>query len=770
VRTLSPSAGQPAGTRASKRAPKTSDCFIHKDLAGFLTSELDTYVKNEVIVLTDSRSDTAPLQPCDSTVRAIRGIGGEIISFLAKSEEIHKKLLLKTKLVLETEYCLTLDRIPHDLYPEVASNSQQREEWVRLFSIDGFQNYTVPLTPDFLQAHPFLTVDTKFFPEGFKWRLESEAKDLSDSCDGLIICGEAFQALRLLRRTYEKGIDCIIIDPPYNTGSNGFAYRDKFRRSSWLTMMENCLSECIGLLKGDGIFSATIDDNELHHLGLLLNMVFGENNRAACAPWLSEPSGGKEKTGLRTGHEYVLIYHNGDHSAISQDRRTTGRLNLQDKHGPYRKGRELRKWGGISSRSDRPNQWYPLRAPDGNEVYPIKNDGSEGHWRWGKNNEFVQAALKDPDLFHWEKCPFDKGVTHRGESERWVPFEKARTTQKSVGWSTWLDTCGSNADGTRTLKDLFGKKVFHTPKPTQLYRWILSLHTNHEARVLDFFAGSGTTAQAVIDLNREDKGKRKYVLVETEDHFERALKPRIQKVIYSTNWKNGRPGSHADGVSHMFKYIRIESYDDSLGNLELGPNHVKDERLASDGRKPQRGLRYTLHGRECDAGSLVNPRVFHDATGYTLRIRNPGVHESRETAVDLPETFDHLIGLHVQAVTGPQSFSADFERDAKGVLRIRGELREDVNGPWRFRGISGATGDGQRTLVIWRSLTGRKAQDSLVLDAWLGMQGYCAREPGSLHVFVNGAVPLINLKNVVASWNMNMLEEEFFRLLWETER
>jgi adenine-specific DNA-methyltransferase len=751
-----------------RTARNTRDHFIHKDLGGYLTRELDTYIKTKVIHLDDLTEAGSEWNV--SRIKAIRGLARQVIAFLADAEEVQKRLWLKRKYVVETNYCVTLDRIPKHLYPAIAANNGQREEWVRLCAIDEISEspaYSTPLTLNFLNAHPFLMVDTRFFEEAFKEKLIGEMEDLSEACNGLIICGEASQALRLIQKSYRGRIDSIVIDPPYNTGSNGFAYKDRFRHSSWLTMMAGCLSCCTGLLRRDGLFAATIDDNELYHLGLLLNSVFGENNRSACAPWLSEPSRGKEKTGLRTGHEYVLIYHNGDPSAISQDERPTGRLKLYDKFGPYRKGRELRKWGGISSRRDRPNQWYALRTPDGNEVYPIKNDGSEGHWRWGKDNESVKAALADPELFHWERCSFDKGVTHLGKSERWVPFEKIRTTRKSVGWSTWLDSHGFNADGTRELKNLFGKKVFDTPKPTQLYKWIVSLHRNRNSHVLDFFAGSGTTAHAIIDLNRLDRGNRKYILVEIEDHFDRVLKPRIQKVVYSNDWKGGKPGSHASGVSHMFKYLRIEPYEDCLNNLEVKPSNTGEGAQEVVAQKSRGMLRHPFDGKTLHRSSFMDPIKILRPAPCEPALRRQVCHVGGAGTADVLETFNLLIGLSVSVVTPRRWFNATIQRDSSGTLTVEEGLREEAKGPWWFRSVIGTSLDGSGVLVIWRGLTGREEEDNLILNKWFALQGHVAEESRFQSVYVNGRNNLENLKKSGDMWQVRLIEEEFERLMWD---
>ena len=453
-----------------------------------------------------------------------------------------------------------------------------------------------------------------------------------DTTQNLFIEGDNLDALKLLQETYLGRVKMIYIDPPYNTGKD-FIYADDFTEntkaflkrsnqhdesnnklvantetngrfhSDWLSMIYPRIKIMSNLLAEDGILAVSINDQEVFQLGKLLDEVFGSANRLACAPWLSEASGGKEKTGLRTGHEYLLIYFKTSSASVSQDERSTGELNLKDKSGVYRKGRELMKWGGTSLREDRPNQFYALLCPTGEPVLPYRNDGKEGHWRWGKENKSIVIAQKDSDFFHWEMRPFDSGVKVNGVSERWVPYVKIRDSKKSVGWSTWLDKFGANADGTRELKNLFGFKVFDTPKPTQLIKWFLALHSDSDGIVLDFFSGSCATAHAALELNADDGGNRRFIMVQLpelctteseafkagyeniadigKERIRRAGKKILEKEL-NDEWNQdiGFRVLKIDSSNMADVYYAPDSLD--KGQIDLLVNNIKPDRTAED--------------------------------------------------------------------------------------------------------------------------------------------------------------------------------------------
>lgn len=201
-------------------ARNTFDYFIHKDLGKFLRRELDFYIKNDVIFLDDiDEQDEAKTKEYLTKAKVIRKIARKVIAFLAQIEDFQKKLYLKKKFVVETNYCITLDRVPEALYPEIAANEAQREEWVRLFAIDEIEGtdgdlvtaaaltYTVPLTVDFLKQNPYLVLDTAFFSAEFKEQIVESIDSLDEKLDGLLIHSENSQALRLLHDKYQEAIN-----------------------------------------------------------------------------------------------------------------------------------------------------------------------------------------------------------------------------------------------------------------------------------------------------------------------------------------------------------------------------------------------------------------------------------------------------------------------------------------------------------------------------------------------------------------------------------
>lgn len=423
---------------------------------------------------------------------------------------------------------------------------------------------------------------------------ENGQHEEDNGSENMIIHGDNLLALKSLLPQYEGCIKCIYIDPPYNTGEEKWVYNDNVndprikkwlgevvgkegedlsRHDKWICMMYPRLKLLQRLLAKDGLIAVSINDVELYNLGLMMNEIFGSNNRLACAPLRSEPSGGKEKTALRTGHEYVLFYCNGDQGNLTKEEKSTGKLDLRDHRGKYRKGRELRKWGAGSLRQDRENMWFPFYAPNGEEIYPIRNDGLEGRWRIGKENSLTKAILENPEEAHWEICPYDDGIIVDGRTERWVPFEKIRDEKKSFGWNTWLDGYGTNADATSVIKEIFGKKIFDTPKPLSLINWIVSLHSDENAIILDSFAGSGTTAHAVLRTNQIEGINNRFIIIETEDYADTITAERVKRVI--RGYGEGKKAVPGTGGSFSYYELGEPLMKDGVLNETVGVDRIR---------------------------------------------------------------------------------------------------------------------------------------------------------------------------------------------------
>jgi adenine-specific DNA-methyltransferase len=320
---------------------------------------------------------------------------------------------------------------------------------------------------------------------------------------------------------------------------------------------------------------------------------------------------------------------------------------------------------------------------------------------------------------------------------------------------------------------------------------VVSHGSDEDDLMCDFFAGSGTTGHAVINLNREDGDQRKFILVEMGDDFDTVLLPRIKKVTFTPEWKDGKPKrlatpEEAERSPRIVKVLRLESYEDALNNLETRRTDTQQALLFApeaqgvDGLKEQYLLRYMLDVETRGSQSLLNVQAFTDPTAYKLKVKRPGSDESSEVNVDLLETFNWLIGLTVKHIAAPQSFSAAFERDSEKRLRLRGCLKQGDPHPnplpkgegerkWWFRTVTGTTPDGRKTLIIWRKLTGEPEQDNLVLDEWFTKQGYSAKDREFDLIYVNGSNNLENLKAPGDTWKVRLIEEDFQRLMFEME-
>jgi adenine-specific DNA-methyltransferase len=283
----------------------SSDYFIHKDLGKFLSRELDFYIKNEVMHLDDIQSATSfsNIEKSLRIIQCLREIGIEIVGFLHQLENFQKKLWLKRKFVTSTNYCITLDKIPMSLHQEIIANQRQWQLWFEM----GMRTSDKTGSTEDLRSSPYLMVDTELFPDSFKAALLKEIDGLESITDGVLIHGDNFQALRLISERYKEQVRSIYIDPPYNTGQDGFLYKDDFKSSSWASMIADRVRVAQKLLRDDGILFSSIDKRERDTLFWQLRNAMGASNYVEELIWVQDTVSNNAPT-YSSNHEYIEVF------------------------------------------------------------------------------------------------------------------------------------------------------------------------------------------------------------------------------------------------------------------------------------------------------------------------------------------------------------------------------------------------------------------------------------------------------------------------------
>lgn len=774
-------------------ARNTMDYFIHKDLGGFLRRELDFYIKNEVIRLDDIENADAPkVEHYLGKVKVLRRIAHQLIAFLAQLEDFQKKLWLKKKFVTEVNYCITLDRVPEKFYPEIAANEAQRDEWVRLFAIDEVVGdtaqvgYSVPLTEEFLKGNPFLLLDTALFDDHFKANLLTEIENLDAQCDGVLIHSENFQALGLMQRTLESKVKFIYIDPPYNKGYDGFIYKDAYKHSSWCTLIAERVGKHMSLLQENGIFSVSIDDDEVSNLKSILDVQCGANNYVANLIWDRNHSA--QSGYYKIYHEYILNYaknkNNLDITSSAEGfviagamKKESKRHKLQDFSFPAGVKCEAPdgtifsgKWGGAETVEVTSGSMHVI---EGKTVSPVTLKAA---WtQYGQMTKFFQnSAEKVFDTKGQEIVDFYFSSTGK------LKYKKIRNSEIPSS----VQRFGTASQASTALSNILGYSINSTPKPIELNRFFIDYYCSDGDIFVDYFAGSGTSAHAAINFSRDLSGSLKYYLVEQGDYFDGVLLPRIKKCVYSNSWSNGKP-IEQDGVSSCFKYLRLESYEDALNNLIVSDDAARDRALdASPELRSAYMLNYWLDVETQGSPSLLNVQAFADPANYAMKIKRPGSDALALQRIDLIETFNWLIGLWVEHLAAPQTFSAEFEREVdkdlpkdQNTRLVCKRLKPDDQGPFWFRLVEGYTlkvpGDDssrQKTLIVWRKLTDNPEQDNAALQKFLMEKLQISPRENTYDViYVNGSHTLPNPLVEAEQTKVRLIEEAFHAAMWSQE-
>ena len=418
-----------------------------------------------------------------------------------------------------------------------------------------------------------------------------------DTTENLYIEGDNLEVLKILQESYLGKVKMIYIDPPYNTGHD-FIYRDKFQRSQqeedeqagvydedenrlfentenngrfhsdWCSMMYSRLILARNLLSSDGAILISIDDNELDNLKKICDEVFGESNFVGCISRATGTTTGQDANKIGSSLDYCLAYAKSDYFSLNGlplDEKDLKRFNERDEKGFYSM-LQLRKTGNADRREDRPNMFYPVIAPDGSLVYPFGPGNYLSRWRVSKES---YQKLVDDGMIIWKKSSSDSIVIDGIKKSNWTPYVKYYVEGRTKQVSNLFQEIEGNKKASIILKELLGAKdIFSNPKPVEFLIKGVQISSGSDDTIMDFFSGSATTAHAVMQLNAEDGGHRKFIMVQLPepcDEKSEACKAGYQNICEIGKERIRRAGDklraeHPDAhLDTGFRVFRVDS-------------------------------------------------------------------------------------------------------------------------------------------------------------------------------------------------------------------
>ena len=671
----------------------TSDYFIHHNLNVFLKNELDFYIKNEVMNL-DNLQNADVFSDIEKQLRMIqclRNISMELIDFLSQLEDFQKKLWIKKKFAVESEFLITLDHLSDELLQSVVENEKQWSQWKSLELIKDNSKRDI----DFLRDNSCLTLDTSLFPSSFKADILNAIDNIEDRVNGTLIHGDNYQALSFMQKKYYQNIDGIYIDPPYNTDASAILYKNGYKDSSWLSLMLNRLVLAKQLMKPNTLISVAIDDQEVAPLRLLMDELFPKEIGISVVK--VNPQSRKTKGKFSPVHEYSIFYGNSDNSipaTIGYDENKLARYPLEDEQGRYAWMNFIRA-GSNDKRKDRPKLYYPIIVTTEDKIRIPHMEWNDVHQQYDLLEELADGdVLIYPDKYeegkkiekNWQRGNVRVAQEYhehrvRRDKEGKISIDFKTRMDANALPTTWWDKkeYASANYGAAELKELFNEKPFDFPKAVALVEnSILACvgKGKEDKTILDFFAGSGTTAHAAINLRRSTNPSLRFIIVEQGEYFDTVIKPRVQKLTFTPNWKAGKPTSNQGGLSSIYKVIKIEGYEDTLNNIALKKPLTTADLFSVSNEDVQNEylVKYMLDMES--KSSLLSTDSFRKPFDYKMSIAENSAGASKEKNIDLVETFNYLIGLNVKTI------ESNLE---KGFVRIEGRLPS-----------------GERALVLWR--------------------------------------------------------------------
>ncbi len=445
---------------------------------------------------------------------------------------------------------------------------------------------------------------------------EHKVNDISLD-DNLIIKGNNLLALHSLLPVYRGKVKLICVDPPYNSSGSGntFSYNNNFNHSSWLSFMKSRLEISKELLLEDGFLAISIDHSELYYLGILVDQIYDKINRIGIVSVVHKPEGRNQEKFFATSNEFLLIYSKNkeiaDFNSIIIDEKKLKEFDKKDEKGKYKLNNYIRFGGGdMNLKINKPHFFYPVFVnPNNNEIsfennsnnrikiLPITNKGQERTWKTIK-----ETLIK--------KISENEVVAEKDETDTFQIYEKYREEKGQLIKTHWIDKRYNAIHyGTNELEKLIGENIFSYPKSIHLIKDIVKLTTNKDDIIIDFFGGSGTTGQAVIDLNKEDGGNRKFILCEQLDYIEDVTKERIKKVIE----KNDNGGS--------FIYCELSKLNQNLADQIIKSKTTKDLKSIWSDMKKSGFISYKIDPKEIDENIKEFEKLsFEDQKKFLIKV------------------------------------------------------------------------------------------------------------------------------------------------------
>ncbi|MHA2636376.1 MAG: DNA methyltransferase [bacterium JZ-2024 1] len=678
-------------------AKNSRDYFIHKNLKKFLSEQLDYFIKSEVLDIETLEKERF-LDKHITRAKVVREIGEDIIDFLSQIEDFQKRLWEKKKFVIKTEYVITTDKVPEEFYDEIWKNEEQRKEWEDL----GFE---IPENKDELKNKK-LPIDTKYFPEDFKEKLLeklTEKQDLDDILDGLLIKSENWQALNLILNKYKEKVQTIYIDPPFNKEQDAdYLYNVKYKDSTWASILENRLRLARDLLSDKGSIFVRCDYNGNWIVRPLMDEVFGkENFRNEIICMRVKKQTFEEPKAFTVDYDNLYFYSKNSQAKVI--------LNVP-KLEKIKVAEEL--WHSADTQGK-----YEPKVFFGKNLYPPTP--RRGWFSQEKINELIskkelRLVCKKCNYTHYDGELGNNPCPKCGQDEWRVEYKIKREKFALIG-NLWSDISGYTHGWN-----------FQTENSEILLKRVIESTSNENDLVMDFFLGSGTTTAVAHKL------KRKWIGIEMGEHFWTVVLPRMKKVLaYDKSGiskeKDVKEKYNEKAAGGFFKYQILEQYEDTLDNIELKENKQMEELFEDEYL-----IKYFLDSETKESPYLLNIEHLKNPFAYKLKVNLQEVGEPQEMVVDIPETFNYLLGIKVKKIK--------VRNNERKYLFILGEK------------------ESREIAIVWREYSDNWGEEDFKKDKEFIIKELENWKPHI--VYINGQ-SVLTPKN----WEVRYIEPEFKRLM-----